>query len=84
MPVFPGFIGGSYVLDSLDSSADRTVNLYPERNKTGFGKSPWRLRGTPGLLNFITLTGGGPVWAIYYESYTGRLFAVSGPRGGDS
>ena len=77
MSVFTGFIGPSNVLDSLDSDVQRTVNLFPERNETGTGKSPWRLRGRPGLSTLQTLTPLGPVLGmVFTATRTQRILAV--------
>ena len=73
---FPEFIGGSYTLDSLDAAVQRTVNLYPEKNESGGGIGPSRLRGTPGLTTLVTLTSGNEIKALFYDTFTARAFAV--------
>lgn len=75
---FPGFIGPSYTLQSVDTDCQRSVNLYPEINETGTGKEHEvaALVGTPGLRLLSTL-GSGPIRGIYTSSL-GVLYVVSG------
>lgn len=75
---FPGFIGPSYTLQSVNADAQRCVNLYPEMNEVGTGKEQEiaALVGTPGLRLLATV-GSGPIRGIYSAS-TGTLFVVSG------
>lgn len=77
---FPGFIGPSYTLQSVNVDCQRTLNLYPEVNELGTGKDHEvaALRGTPGLRSLLTLSGS-PVRALYTAS-NGQLFAVGGSR----
>lgn len=73
---FGGFIGGSYTLKSISADAQRTVNLYPETNESGQGKSVASLIFTPGLKLLSTL-GIGPNRGLFTTAQ-GRSFAVSG------
>lgn len=74
---FPGFIGPSYTLQSVNVDCQRCINLYPEINEIGFGKEKETasLVSTPGLLNVATI-GTGPLRGIYYSS-DGALYVVS-------
>jgi len=75
---FPGFIGPSYTLQSVNVDAQRCVNLYPEINQLGTGKEREvaALNPTPGLTLRVTLATA-PVRGIHRAS-TGALFAVGG------
>lgn len=75
---FAGFIGPSYVSQSVNVDCQRCVNLYPELDELGTGKEHEvaSLVGTPGLKLLATL-GTGPVRATYLGS-NGVLYAVSG------
>lgn len=73
---FPGFIGPSYTLKSTSTDTQRTVNLYPEVNESGAGKSIAALIFTPGLRKLSTL-GVGPSRGKFTAS-NGRAFAASG------
>jgi hypothetical protein len=54
---FPGFIGPSYTLQSVNVDCQRAVNLYPEVNALGTGKEREvaSLVPTPGLRVLLTL-----------------------------
>jgi hypothetical protein len=46
---YPGFIGPAYQLDAYSADSQEAINLYPEKDESGTGKSEWILRGTPGI-----------------------------------
>jgi hypothetical protein len=75
---FPGFIGPSYLLDSVSVSAQRCVNLYPTQNEMG-GKNGEvaSLTRTPGL-EVACVAGSGPNRGLWTSDQTGRTFTVSG------
>jgi hypothetical protein len=77
MPKIPFFQGGSYLADSPNWSADRTVNLFSEVGEASSAKSPARLRGTPGLDLFTTLPTS-PIRGSWVNEY--RLFVGAGSR----
>ena len=57
---FPGFIGPSYTLQSVNVDCQRCVNLFPEVNELGTGKEKEvaALVPTPGKTLLLTLSGG--------------------------
>jgi hypothetical protein len=71
------FVGPSYTSLSPTLDAQRTVNLYIETDKSGQGKSPAALLGTPGLAVFCTLPDPGPIRGMLMTDFA-RLFVVSG------
>lgn len=77
---FPGFIGPSYTLESVNVDCQRCINLYPKINELGKGKEGEVacLVGTPGLSTLATLatspTRGG------YTATNGRCFVVGGNK----
>lgn len=75
---FPGFIGPSYTLQSVNVDAQRCVNLYPEMDEAGEGNEGevMSLVGTPGLRLLATLPTG-PVRGAFTDS-RGQLWAVGG------
>jgi hypothetical protein len=77
---FPGFIGPSYTLQSINVDCQRCVNLFPEVNALGTGKEREvaALVPTPGLLLKLTLPQT-PVRGLWRAS-TGTLFAVGGNK----
>lgn len=77
MARFPGFVGPTYALRSLNADAQRCMNWYPEAIESGTGKSPAGLNPTPGLKLFSTLAGPS-VRGLH--CIKGRLFATSGPK----
>lgn len=77
MAKIPLFQGGSYLSDSPNFAADRTVNLFSEIAESGTGKAPLRLRGCPGLSLFANLPTS-PHRASWVNEY--RQFVVSGSR----
>lgn len=48
------FIGPSYSLRSVSADGQKTINMYPDINELGQGKSNIFLTGTPGLKSFLT------------------------------
>lgn len=74
---FPGFIGPSYVSQSVNVDCQRCVNMYPEMDELGTGKEREvaSLVATPGLRLLATLIG--PVRGLFFAS-TGILYAVGG------
>lgn len=77
MAKIPFFQGGSYLTDSPNWSADRTLNLYPEVGESGSTKSPARLKGTPGLALFTALPTS-PIRGIWVSEL--RSFMAAGSR----
>lgn len=77
---FQGFVGPSYTLQSVNADAQRSINLYPERNEMGTGKEnePLTYIGTSGLTLKLTLATS-PVRGIY-EGSDGLLYAVGGNK----
>lgn len=77
---FPGFIGPSYVSQSVNVDCQRCVNLYPEMNDLGTGKEREvaSLVSTPGLRLLLTLPES-PVRGIHAAA-NGDLFAVAGNK----
>jgi hypothetical protein len=75
---FPGFIGPSYTLSSVNYECQRTINMYPELNELGTGKDAevGSLIGTPGL-SLLASIGAGPHRGSWFTS-TGVLYVVSG------
>ncbi len=75
---FPGFIGPSYTLQSVNVDCQRCVNLFPEINGLGTGKEREvaALVPTPGLRLLLTLPES-PVRGLWRAS-NGTLFAVGG------
>ncbi|MBA4274118.1 MAG: hypothetical protein C0436_00535 [Alphaproteobacteria bacterium] len=79
MTRFPGFIGGSYLLRSVNADCQRTVNMYPEINeqKTAPNGEVGSLVSTPGLRKLATI-GTGPIRCVYRVPISGNLAVVSG------
>jgi hypothetical protein len=77
---FPGFIGPSYVNQSINVDCQRCLNLFPEINESGRGKEQEVacLIGTEGLTRLLTLAET-PIRGTYRTS-TGVLFAVGGTK----
>lgn len=74
---FDGFIGPSYSLETPSANAQRTVNLYLEKQEVGPRKgNVARLVATPGL-RLLAQLGNGPIRGVYWSS-TDQLFVVSG------
>lgn len=78
---FPGFIGPSYTLQSVNVDCQRCVNYYPETDEAGTGKERevMSLVGTPGL-RLLASMGVGPIRGIYTVPSSGALFVVSGSK----
>jgi hypothetical protein len=77
---FPGFIGPSYQLQSVNVDCQRCVNLFPEINQLGTGKEKEvaALVPTPGLRLLVTLPDS-PVRCVFTAS-NGQVFAVGGQK----
>lgn len=77
---FPGFIGPSYTLQSVNVDCQRCVNLFPEMDDLGTGKEKEvaSLVPTPGLTLLLTLAAS-PVRALWRAS-NNQLFAVGGNK----
>lgn len=78
---FPGFIGPSYTLQSVNVDCQRALNLFPEVNDLGTGKErePASLVPTPGLRGLIGNDDNGPGGVrCLYRASTDRLFTVVG------
>lgn len=77
---FPGFIGPSYTLQSVNVDCQRCVNLYPEMNElgTGKGREVASLVATPGLKTLLTLPTA-PIRGVFTAS-SGTLYAVGGNK----
>lgn len=75
---FQGFIGPSYTLQSVNIDAQKTVNLIPQMNESGFGKegAVMSFVGTPGLTLKATV-GNGPIRA-QHKATNDYLYVVSG------
>lgn len=75
---FNGFVGPTYVLDSVNVDCQRSINLYPEVIESGTGKGAQRayLKSTPGLRKILEV-GNGPIRLVHVDSI-GRVFVVSG------
>lgn len=71
---FP-FVGPSYVYNSKNFDAQRSINLYPVKSETGTSKSIAALMGTPGLLDW-TLFPTLPIRQCWNAN--GRVFFVGG------
>lgn len=77
---FPGFIGPSYTLQSVNVDCQRCVNLFPEINALGTGKEREvaALVPTPGLSLLLTLSGGTTRGG--WSASNGQFFAVGGNK----
>lgn len=77
---FPGFIGPSYTLQSVNVDCQRCVNLFPEINELGTGKEREvaALVPTPGLRLLVTLPTS-PVRGVWRAS-NDEIFAVGGSK----
>ena len=78
MAIFPGFVGSSGTVRSINVGAERTVNWFVQQ-PPGTPKATAWLVPTPGLAPFAVLGGGradGPVRALFAQD--GRAFAVGG------
>jgi hypothetical protein len=77
---FPGFIGPSYTLQSVNVDCQRTINLFPEINALGTGKAGEvaALVPTPGKRLLTTLVES-PVRGVFTAS-NGEVYAVGGNK----
>jgi hypothetical protein len=77
---FPGFIGPSYTLQSVNADCQRSVNLLPEINALGTGKEREvaALVPTPGLRLLLTLSTG-PFRGAWRAS-NNEVFVVGGEK----
>lgn len=73
--IYPGFIGGSNVLQSPIANCERTVNYYVERAQSEGAKAPAFLFPMPGMMEFLRVTQG-PWRALAAQD--GRAFGVAG------
>lgn len=75
------FIGGSGVNASVNQNAERTYNLYPEKDETGHAKNKMILLGTPGL-SIVNILPTSPIRAMFASGTAAlnasRLFVVAG------
>jgi hypothetical protein len=78
MARFPGFIGGTYQLQSVNADCQRCCNLFPQVNeaRTAGNGEIGSLFRTPGLTLLGTI-GLGPIRGLYTAS-NGNLYCVSG------
>lgn len=78
MTRFPGFVGPSYGLQSVNADCQRCVNLFPQLSEIGLSEAGEQaaLFRTPGLTLLGTI-GAGPIRGLYVAS-TGTLYCVSG------
>jgi hypothetical protein len=67
MSSFP-FIGASYTARSKSFDSQRCVNLYPEMSGSGTSKNIAALYGTPGLVLWAALAGGGVRGALRFSA----------------
>lgn len=74
---YPGFISGSYVSQSPIADQERTVCWYVEQVESQGGSTKYALYPTPGVEEIGT-AGVGAGRAHFYDSGTGREFAVFG------
>lgn len=71
------FCGGSYTLQSINADNQRCVNLYPEADETGEGRSKLILLPTPGLISLTADLDGPPRAQL---EFNGRLFVIAGTK----
>lgn len=69
------FVGQTYVSESVNVDAQRTVNLYPEFVESGTGKAKVVLYGAPGLTTFATMAQS-PIRGMFATD--SRLFVAAG------
>jgi len=77
---YPGFIGPSYTLQSVNVDCQSSVNLFPEINQLGTGKEKEiaSLVPTPGLSLLLTIPNT-PIRGFWAAS-KGTLFVVAGSK----
>jgi hypothetical protein len=73
------FCGGSYTVQSVNADAQKCVNLYPEVNELGTGRSKVTLMPTPGLAAITDSAGGNSLAGAPRGQleFNGRLFVVA-------
>jgi len=77
MTRFPGFVGPSYQLQSVNLECQRTANMFLQKDEIGTGKDGSNLLiNVPGLKPWGTV-GTGPIRCTYTAS-NGTLYVVSG------
>ncbi len=76
MPLFEGFIGGSYRARSKSIADDACINLYPEITEVPQGAKHGVLYGTPGLRPLIAALNSQGCRGLF--SQDGRTFTVIG------
>ena len=74
MPAIQSFVGPSYKLNSINSSGDRSINVYPEVIEKGPRAGTQRLVGIPGLTLYVILPVG-PIRCLWAGD--NRLFCVA-------
>lgn len=74
---FPGFVGPSYTLESVNVDCQRAINIYPRASESGTSKEAERYnyRRTAGLGLLVTI-GSGPIRGQWYAK-NGVLYVVS-------
>lgn len=82
---YAGFIGPTYQVQSQSADVQRCINLYPQPDESGVGKSRAILLSTPGLTRIadVTETVTGPIRGTYQAS-NDRMFFVAGSHLGNS
>lgn len=75
--IYEGFCGGSYQSQAITSAQMLSMNWYPERMEDPNATMPWALYPTPGVEELVQHTSG-PGRAHFYDTATGREFAVIG------
>ena len=71
-----GFVGGSYSLQDIAADCQSAINLFPQSDESGFGKSAIIQLPTPGTRAFATAPSSGAGRGTF--TFNGRTFAVSG------
>jgi hypothetical protein len=69
------FCGGSYTVQAITADCQKCLNLYPEINESGDGRSKMILLNTPGLFS-LAQVGLTPTRGLY--EFNGTLYSVSG------
>lgn len=75
---FPGFVGPTYKLNSVNVDCQRCVNLIPEKIESGTGKEASTIyyKSSEGLKK-IAEVGTGPIRLVHMD-YSGQVIVVSG------
>lgn len=77
MPLLPGAVGGSDLLQASRANAARTINFFPETIRGQGAKTDKWLKPTPGMIPFATIVGAdGAVRGEFQQD--GRMFTVVG------